>query len=523
MTYLCVPILVESVAQAKQQMALAAEAGADMVELRLDEFTEPGPVEALLRSAPVPTIATCRPQWEGGESSLDDVERFRLLDECIDDTASYIDLELKAYQNSGSWLPRDKCPGLIVSSHDFTGRPARLYKIVGDLNASSSDVNKIAWMARSIRDNLEAFELLQSRQKPTIALCMGEAGLMSRVLAKKFGAFLTFASLRPTEATAPGQPTIEEMKRLYRWDAINEKTKVFGVVGSPIAHSMSPAIHNAAFDHTGFDGVYLPMLVEPSYESFKAFMESFLAFPSLDLTGLSITIPHKENALKYLQSKGATIDELAQKIGAVNTISIDPTVSGGAQLRGFNTDHDAILDSITEKLQITREQLSDYRIAIIGAGGTARTAVAALASHGATVVIYNRTREKADALAAEFNNHSSRVVAARMEKLCDSCCHIFINATPVGMYPNIDASPLDGQSVHFTPETLVFDTIYNPARTKLIRLAQEQGAKTIAGEEMFIRQAVAQFRIFTGGEGAPQVMRQALQSRLAQLESPTSE
>ena len=351
---------------------------------------------------------------------------------------------------------------------------------------------------------------------------MGEAGLLSRVLARKFGAFLTFASLRPTEATAPGQPTIDEMKRLYRWDAIKERTKVFGVVGSPIAHSMSPAIHNAAFDATGFDGIYLPMLVEPSYESFKAFMESFLAFEALDLTGLSITIPHKENALRYLISKSAQIDELSQKIGAINTIGL----SGGAQhriLHGSNSDYDAILDSITDKLQISRDQISDYRVAVIGAGGTARTAVAALSEYGATIVIYNRTREKADVLANEFNNKNGRVVSARFEKLCDSCCHIFINATPVGMYPNIDASPIDGQSVHFTPDTLVFDTIYNPAETKLLRTAREHGAKTIAGDEMFIRQAAAQFRIFTGHEPPVQVMRDALTARLAQISARTSE
>ena len=174
-------------------------------------------------------------------------------------------------------------------------------------------------------------------------------------------------------------------------------------------------------------------------------------------------------------------------------------------------------------MQISRDQLSDYRVAIIGAGGTARTAIAALAEYGATVVIYNRTREKADALANDFNNKNGRVVAARLEKLCDSCCHIFINATPVGMYPNVDASPIDGQSVHFSPETLVFDTIYNPVETKLLRTAREQGAKTIAGDEMFIRQAAAQFKIFSKIEPPIQVMRDVLTKRLAQLAAPTSE
>src|SRR5207237_7592570 len=137
---------------------------------------------------------------------------------------------------------------LIVSSHELQGRPRRLNNLIAELHEVPAAVTKIVWMARSIRDNLESFEILQHRQKPTIALCMGEAGLISRVLAKKFGAFLTFTSLRDESATAPGQITIADMKRLYRWDAIGPRTKVFGVVAKPVAHSMSPAIHNAAFE-----------------------------------------------------------------------------------------------------------------------------------------------------------------------------------------------------------------------------------------------------------------------------------
>src|SRR5206468_10159700 len=215
---------------------------------------------------------------------------------------------------------------------------------------SPAGIKKIVWMARSVRDNLEAFELLRDRQKPMIALCMGEVGLISRVLAKKFGGFLTFASLRDESATAPGQVTIADMKRLYRWDAIGAATKVYGVVASPVMHSMSPAIHNAGFDAVGHDGVYLPMLVNPGYESFKAFMESFLTFEPLHLSGLSITLPHKENALRYLKEKGAEVEALAERIGAVNTIvipSIENRKSKIENLRGFNTDYAAILDTIT--------------------------------------------------------------------------------------------------------------------------------------------------------------------------------
>jgi 3-dehydroquinate dehydratase/shikimate dehydrogenase len=522
-TYLCVPIFVTDLAKAKADIARAAEAGADLVELRIDTLTDPTQVSELLSASVLPTIVTCRPDWEGGASTLDDAARFRLLDQEIDDAATYIDLELRAVQRTGGWPSREKRAGLIVSAHDFSGRPEKLYNLITELNAAPGDVNKIVWMPRTIRENLEAFELLQQRQKPTIALCMGEAGLISRVLAKKFGAFLTFASLDDSSATAPGQVSITDLKRLYRWDAITPETRIYGVVGSPIAHSMSPAIHNAAFEQAGHDGVYLPLLVEPGYESFKAFMETFLHFPGLHLSGLSITIPHKENALRYLQEKGADLDPLAQRIGALNTIVIDGTseianrksqIANPFTLRGFSTDYPAILDSITSALNITREQLAEYRVAVIGAGGTGRTAVAALAHYGATVVVYNRTKERADALAGEFNGKTGRVVSARIDKLCDSCCHIYINTTSVGMHPNTDVTPFGDQRPAFSSDTLVFDTIYNPIKTRLLAEAEAAGAKTISGVEMFIRQAAGQFEAWTHKPAPIDLMRRVIEARL---------
>ena len=286
MTLLCVPIFVESPEQVARDVAIAAEAGADVVELRLDRSEERGSS----RAPSLPYIVTCRPEWEGGHSTRSDDERISLLAaESVD--AAYVDIELETLRRRPD-LPALMAKQLIVSAHDFRGRPERLHNLVLDMNGRPGAINKVAWMARSIRDNLEAFELIQQRQKATIALCMGEAGLISRVLAKKFGAFLTFASLRDESATAPGQVTIHDMKRLYRWDAITPSTKVYGVVASPVAHSMSPAVHNAAFTETNHDGVYLPLLVNPGYESFKAFMESFVPFEELDLSGLSVTLPH---------------------------------------------------------------------------------------------------------------------------------------------------------------------------------------------------------------------------------------
>jgi 3-dehydroquinate dehydratase/shikimate dehydrogenase len=515
MTQLCAAIFVTDEVQAQRDIALAAEAGADVVELRIDALDNASIITQLLKPGLLPAIVTCRPTWEGGQSRLDDLKRGELLTDSIDNGARFVDIELETLRRHVSTVHqviagRGHAAGarLIVSSHKFTqGRPDRLMNILLELYESPADIAKIVWTARTLRDNLEAFEILQSRQKPTIALCMGEAGLISRVLAKKFGAFLTFASLEGTAGTAPGQISITDMKRLYRWDAIRSDTKVYGVVGSPVGHSMSPAIHNSAFDQTGFNGIYLPLLVNPGYESFKAFMESFVPFPGLDLSGLSVTIPHKENALRYLKAKGAAVEPLAERIGAVNTIVID-----GGKLSGFNTDYAAILDSITIALGITREQLANCRVAVIGAGGTGRTAVAALAACGATVVVYNRTRERADALAAEFTGRTGKVVSAAMEKLCDSCCQIYLNTTSIGMHPNVDQSPFDASGLG--PEVLVFDAVYNPVQTQLLKQAAAGGSKTVSGIEMFVRQAGAQFALWTKQDAPLGVMRGVVEARL---------
>jgi 3-dehydroquinate dehydratase / shikimate dehydrogenase len=247
-------------------------------------------------------------------------------------------------------------------------------------------------------------------------------------------------------------------------------------------------------------------------------MESFVPFEGLDLSGLSVTIPHKEYALKYLREKGAAVDPLAASIGAVNTIVIDRSSGGGPKLSGTSTDYGAILDSITAKLGVTREALAGYRVAVIGAGGTGRTAVAALAHYGATVVVYNRTHERAEALAAEFNGKRGKVVAARLEKLCDSCCQIYLNTSSVGMHPNTDASPCGDAPPKLAPDALVFDTVYNPIKTKLLQQAEAAGARTINGVEMFVRQAAAQFEAWTGKPAPVDVMRAVVESRLSRIE-----
>lgn len=510
MTLLCCPITVTDLAQALSEAAQAAEHGADLVEYRVDTFTDLEDVRYLVERSPCRCIVTCRPTWEGGACDLPDQERIPVLEAASIAGAAYIDVEWVAYQRSANLrqkvhfnagtpvdqtAPRADRKGLIVSSHDFEGRPARLGNLFADLSATGADVAKIVWTARSVRDNLEAFELLRHRRKQTIALCMGEQGAPSRILAPKFGGFLTFASLRSSAVTAPGQLTLREMLEVYRFRSINAATEVYGVVGHPVSHSLSPHIHNHAFETQGLDAVYVPFPVAPSYEAFKAFMESFVEGDQVQLRGLSVTLPHKENAFRYLRERGGRINEEGLRIGAINTIRISPA----GELSGTSTDNNAIAYCV--RLGLARASgceeesvsLSGVPIAILGAGGTGRTAVATLTAAGAEVTVYNRTLERAEAVAREFGAE-----ARPLGELPRSLARVFINTTSVGMRPNASASAWGDLLPKLNSDSVVFDTVYTPIETTFLRQAGESGAVIVPGIEMFAHQAAAQFSFWTG-------------------------
>ena len=521
--------MVRSLDQALASTACAAERGADLVEFRVDRFTHaPEQLAQLVQRSSLPCIVTCRPRWEGGDYDGPEDDRVGVLEQAATgfNQPAYMDVELLAYQRSAGLRRKvdqlvdhadqtaSKTTGLILSSHDFVGRPVDLYqRIQAMATTKACRVMKIVWQARSLRDNIEAFEVIASRHKPTVALCMGEKGLPSRVLAKKFGALLTFAALEPGEATAKGQPTLDELKHLYRWDALGPATRVFGVIGCPVAHSAGPALHNAGFSQVGYDGVYLPMPIEQGYESFKATVISWLDMASLHFQGASVTLPHKQNLLRFVQDQGGCVEPLAERIGAANTLAR----RDDGTLYAANTDYAAALDAVCHGLGIDRSQLKGQRVAVIGAGGVARAVVAGFASCGATVVVYNRTLENAQQLASRFNGSPGKVVAVQMEKLCDACCQIYINCTPLGMAPHTQASPVShGTTIRrWQPGTIVFDTIYNPAETQLLRQAREAGCLTVSGTEMFIRQAAAQFRLWTGRNAPMDTFRSVLAQRFS--------
>ena len=481
----------------RRAMADAAAAGADAVELRADYLDPPvraEQVRTLLADAPLETIFTVRLKAEGGRFEGDEAERLALLRLAAKLGADWVDVEQAV-------RPEDRpAERVILSRHDFTGCPGNLPELVAELDASAAAVSKIAFAAAGPEDALRALDVLRDGRKPAIVLAMGEAGVMSRILARKFGAFGTFAALTAGAESAPGQTTLAEMRDLYRWPSLTPATAVFGVIGCPIGHSMSPAIHNAAFAAAGLDAVYLPLLVQPGEENFRRFLDALRARPWMDCRGLSVTLPHKENALAYVGA--ANCGELARKIGAVNTIAFGPN----GEMTGTNTDYAGALDALCAGMGIAREQLAGRPVAVLGAGGVARALVAALDHYGAEVTLYNRTVPRAERLAEEFS-----CAAAGLDALGAMDAEIVVHCTSVGMHPHVDRSPLKA-----VPPSVkvVFDTIYNPVETLLLRRARQAGCTCVTGLEMFVNQAVAQFQTWTNEPAPKEVMRDVVVRRL---------
>lgn len=319
---------------------------------------------------------------------------------------------------------------------------------------------------------------------------MDFGGAVTRILAGKFGGFLTFAAMEVRNASAPGQLTVEQMKMEYGVDRIGPATRLAGIVGHPVGHSLSPIMHNRAYKAMGFDGVYVKFDVPETYEDFCRFIEAIRSRPWMDVMGLSVTIPHKTHALRYLQENGAAIDPLAEKIGAVNTIVFGPA---GA-LSGHNTDYRGVLETLRVQAQLPASQLKGKRTAVFGSGGVARAIVAAMTSVGAEVTIFNRTESKAQALAEEFGcRWGSWAEREAFE------AEIFINGTSLGMSPEVERCPLtDGRAI--SPGCVVFDTVYNPLETKLLSLARSRGARAINGADMLVYQAVEQIKLWLPGQ-----------------------
>jgi len=519
MTSLAVPIAADNFEEAVRQVKAANAAGAEIIELRIDYLENlsvemlKGLIAEVKSKGPVlPLIVTCRDVNQGGARPYPEHLRIELLTAALGCGADFIDLEYDSFippenrERIITALSKSLKGRLILSAHNFEARFNDIRKLHRQMLAVfPAAIAKLVYNARHINDCFEAFDLLHAAGGDTIAFCMGQAGLISRIIAKKLGGFVTFASIDERSATAPGQLTVEQLTRLYRYDSINSETELYGVIGSPIGHSLSPAVHNVCFGETGANKLYLPLLVEGGRDEFDGFLNNILRRGWLDFGGFSVTIPHKQNALRFTAAGGGVVEPLAAKIGAVNTLLIGPN----NKLSAYNTDYAGALDAITEKLAITRAGLKDVTVAVVGAGGVARAIVAGLSDVGAKITIYNRTVERGRALAAEFN-----CAFACLDDLPGLTAKLVINCTSMGMYPNVDASCLPPESIKRW--MTIFDTVYNPAKTQLLTAARRKRARTIDGVAMFVNQALAQFRLFTGQDGNARLMRRIISGCLRQ-------
>jgi len=513
-TKLTVPIAAKNLDQARRQFKTAISAGAEMLELRTD-YLENLTVEMVknlvtyAKSAvhkELPIIVTCRDKQQGGVIEYPQKLRVSVLISALKAGAEFIDFEYENFLISENQqllkqaLSQNSQARLILSAHNFETKFPDINKLHHDiLNVYPKVIPKLVYTANHINDCFEAFDLLHKTSGDKIVFCMGGAGLISRIIAKKLKGFITFASIDEQSATAPGQLTIEQFKKLYRYDSINTDTELFGVIANPVGHSLSPAIHNACFVEKQMNKLYLPLLVAGGKPEFDSFLQNVINRKWLNFVGFSVTIPHKQSALEFAQASRGFVEPLAEKIGAVNTLIID----ADNKLSAYNTDYSAALDAITSTLRINRGSLRGLTVAVVGAGGVARAIVAGLSDAGAKIRIYNRTVKKAKKLAAEFNCDFSS-----LSELKDINAKLVVNCTSIGMHPNVNATPVPQECLK--NNMVVFDTVYNPVETLLLKQARQAGANTIDGVSMFVNQGLAQFKLFTKKEGSAELMRKTI-------------
>jgi len=518
--------MVADIDAALEDAVSAKRAGADLLEFRIDPLAEEVDltVEAfaamigrLTAAAPLPSIVTCRLAAEGGRfvgdasGAIDrrvgwyrELMRYVSLKGNAGAGPRYIDIEGQSLAASADMAAfaaslNGTQTGVILSSHDFVGRPNDLARRLLSIHDPRGTVAKIAYRARSLRDSLELLDTPAQMDRPTIALGMGEFGLMSRVLAPKFGGFLTFAALAAGLGTAPGQPTIDELFNLYRFRSIGPATKVYGVLGWPVSHSKSPAFHNSAFRAAGHDGVYLPLPVlatedsETTYASFKATVLELVHHPRLSFSGASVTIPFKEHLVRLAREQRWACAETVTWTGAANTM-----VVSGEGVRVFNTDWIGFSEPIQEAVG----EVKGKGVLVLGAGGAARTAAAWAVSAGAEVRIANRTRDRAERLAADLRDKGEGTGSVAVADWADRdrvASEIVIHATSIGMSTGgaPGGSPMSEQALR-TGRPLVFETVYSPRVTPLVAAARDAGCAVIDGLEMFVAQAAAQSEMWVG-------------------------
>ena len=453
-----------------------AARGVDMVELRLDGVSALN-VEQALKGRRLPVVVTCRPTWEGGRFEGPEEDRRRVLASALCAGAEYVDVELAAGFDD---MIRAHGERVIVSMHDFTGIPSDLSARVRAMRATGAATIKVAVTPTRLSDMRCLLEIAQSG--PAVVIGMGDVGVVSRLLATRFGSQWTYAG----QGVAPGQVPATRMLETFHFRRVGPETAVYGVVGNNVTHSLSPAMHNAAFADAGLDAVYVPIGA--------ADFEDFLAFAAVvGVQGASVTIPFKQDA--FATAEGA--DTLSRQVGAANTVR-----RHGSSWEATNTDVAGFL----APLDAMATPLDGIRVAVLGPGGSARAVAAALSSRGARVVSHSRRQAQAQATARAVD------AAAAPWPPPDGSWDMLVNCTPLGSAAAPDASPLPGGPFG---GRIVYDLTYGTAESPLIRDARKAGCTTLDGLPMLVAQAEQQFEWWTGRSAGAGVMRAAAEKELA--------
>lgn len=495
---LCVALQAETPAELwKRAEETAREA--KFLEFRLDALSKPAAALPALKDflgshRDWTVIGTCRRQPNGGLFKGSLASELEILLGAAQAGCRIVDLELESAEEAKpaqmekfrAALYAAGC-ALLVSFHDFT-RTKSLPQAAARIEAFAPSFVKVVSTARTLSDNLEVLRLVEDRSLHTqvVGIAMGEEGIVSRVLGPREGAAFTFAAPDQGEGTAPGQATLRTLRDLYRVEQLDQATRVFGVAGNPIGHSLSPLMHNTAFRKEGVNAILLPLRA-------KALTDLLTLIQELPLAGVAVTMPLKQEVLPYL----ANMDPLTARIGASNTLR----TGADGKLYGFNTDVAGVVRPLAQRLK-----LAGARVAVLGAGGAARAAVFGLVAEGAEVFIVNRTHETAQALARQ-----AKAKALKREQFKKQSFDVILNTTPCGMKGVQQQLPLDESELN---AQFVFDMVYNPIETPLLKLAAARGLETISGMEMFVQQGARQFEIWTGKPAPEAEMRRAVELAL---------
>jgi len=478
---LCVTVAADDAAELRRQRDEASEAGADLVELRLDAMGRPD-VAAALEGRRSPVIVTCRPKWEGGAFEGAEEDRLKILTDALTAGAEYVDVEFSA--RFDSLMHSTNGRRVVLSMHDFSGVPGDLGARVRAMRAVGAEVIKVAVLAQSLCDNLALLDL-RDDTLPAVFIGMGPCGTPSRILPNHFGSAWTYAG----DGHAPGQIPVSRMLNEFRMREISNQTALYGIVGYPLGHSISPAMHNAVFRAAGVDAVYLPM---PAANA-----DDFLEFARhMRVRGASVTIPFKVD----LFQRADVSDDLSRSVGAINTLKRHHT-----KWMGRNTDVNGFLAPLRGRVQ-----LRGLRAAILGAGGAARAVAVALSSAGAEVSVYGRNHERAAEVARLIGRKPSQ-----RDQPPPGSWELLVNATPVGTFPNPDQTPFPGGKFD---GHVVYDLVYNPAETRFLQEAIAAGCETIGGLDMLVAQAEEQSDWWIGKRPPAGLMKQAALERLGRLQ-----